>query len=240
MKFLKQILTSLSQTLFSFGKQIQRHKEKNDANYSDYCANLTNESWDKFNNLLENTLEKGNASDFFPRKDVDLKKEVDKIIGNNGERLIPKIKGSSLKGIVFFSHLAEMPTKGALKIDCDKNKGVSLGLYTSSPTSISFFQTPTGGLAISIRPPQTDGLMSNDPKVIPYKLFRRINDVTEFDLFRALKFFMTCSEEKSLWGKPTIYGQIEYFWITKYRSKIFSKVLAILEEMLLSKFRGAS
>ena len=234
MKACKEILGFINSKLFPLNNSIIRYMKKDSRNYQDYCLNLTDEKWQEFKKTIMNMLACTSSDCSLCIEEVDLKRKMDEIVEKNDNGFLSKLNGTSLKGVLVQKHFGEIPAKGIMKVSFEKDKGSSYGLYTVTPASISFFQTPTGGLIISIRQPQAEGLMKNEPDVIIYKLFRRLDDVTRFDLLRALKFFMRCAEERTLWGKPTICGRIEYAWITKYRTKALSVILSYIENKIAS------
>jgi hypothetical protein len=212
---------------FPLKKSVQYYSKKERENYYNYNQNLTNENWSVFSNNLKKIYKQANFPNDFHFEEINLKKIFDEVIQN--EKTFPiTIEGLTLNTINIKNHIGEVPAKGISKVKYTPDSGPSMSLFTVTPAIISFCQTATGGLIISVTQQQADGLFSNQPEVIIYKYFRRIESVSEFDIAESLKFFLLCARERSLWGQPTFLGKLRYKWVVKYRS--------ILLEMLLSKF----
>ena len=210
---------------------IKKYIKYTNNDFEDYCINLTDNEWIGFKNKLNEFLSAFKSNDApFRVEEIDLKKEFESVDENS--IFISKIDGMTLKGVSVSSHAGELPAKGVLNVKYEKGKGKSCALYTVSPAKINFFQTPTGGLVITVCPPQSEGLMKNTPEVIIFKFFRRIKQVTNYDIYLALKFFLLCSREKTLWGKTSFWGSLKYNWITKYRHKKWDKLLSAIDKAI--------
>ena len=208
MKFLKIIYGSILTKVFPIKNSVEKYKKYTKNDYEDYRINLTDNNWYEFKNKLNVFLSDFKSSEApFRVEEIDLKKEFESVSENS--TFVSKIEGMTLKGVSVSSHAGRLPAKGVLNVKYEKGKGKSCALYTVNPAIINFFQTPTGGLVISVCPPQAEELMKNTPEVIIFKFFRRINQVTDYDIYSSLKFFLLCSREKTLWGEITFLGSFK-------------------------------
>lgn len=233
MKYFKDILMAISEWTFPLKKSLKKYHINNSKNYESYINNLKSNQWDNFEKIFYEVYKVGCFHEHFNTQKTDLKKEFDSAIAGQSP-FVSKIDGLSLKGISVESHFGEGAAKGVMKLSYSKENGPSASNFTVTPASINYFQTPTGGLIISLSQQQVEGLLRNTPENIIFKHFRRLDEVTHFDILQSLKFFLLCSEERALWGKITFIGRIKYRWIVSYRSKIIEMLLTHLEKMLLS------
>ena len=228
LKLVKILLYKITNKIFYKFNIVEKYKIIDNENYSDYCKNLTNDKWDEFYNKCKNIFNEYKFSSKYCFEEFDIEQKFNEAIefyhkNNKPHPFIGSIKGNTLKGIII-SIRQNLPAKGVAKVEYFKEQCGNLSLYVINPAELYFFHSATGGLSITIRQQQCENLMLNKPQTIFFNFFRRLDDVTEYDIYTALKFFLECDTQNSLWGKPNLLWKIKFWWII-YRSKSFPNIV---------------
>lgn len=225
-------------SFFPLEKSVKNYVKHENKNYSNYNQNLTNDNWNNFSKKLKQIYKNAKFPDTFVFDEINLKEIFDNVIENEQKNFFPiTIDGLTLNTINIENYAGELPAKGVMKVKYTSESGPSMSLFTVTPAMISFCQTPSGGLIISLTQQQAEGLFKNTPERIIYKYFRRIETVTELDIIKSLDFFLLCASERSLWGQPTFWGKLKYKWIVKYKSAFWEILLSKFDKIILTAIK---
>lgn len=211
---------------------ISTHLQVEKENFSLYQKKIRREAWDEFRKKLDPWLtELSSHPDQFRIEEVDIYERW-KDQKDQPNSFVSKIEGVTLKGVEVITPPGNTPTLGVGEVSYKKNEGFNQKLFTNAPTSISFFESPVGGIIVTIRQPQTEGLLKNTPELIVYANFRDKTKIKASEIDRAFNFFLMCAQERPIYGSFTHRGQIWYQWVLNYKNRKIKKTMSMLEKAI--------